>query len=129
MNQTKAELLYKPEFMQIAEQLSAQSTQRHRVGAVLVKGTKILAKATNLDKTHPQYGSGPYKYLHAEGHAVWKAIRQRRNIDRAVIYIFRHNNNLAKPCEWCQRILDQHNIHAFFSPTQLRQDTYNSIKV
>lgn len=111
---------YKQEFMNLAASLSLQSPCRFKVGAVLSKGNKVLASGTNLNKTHPKFGSGPYKYLHAEGNVLWIATRMGYDINNTIIYIYRQNNNLAKPCSYCQNMLDKYNIKSFYSPINLK---------
>jgi deoxycytidylate deaminase len=106
-------------YMSLAKSVSENSLLRFKVGAVLVQGNTILSAACNMRKTHPKFGSGEYQTLHAEGHALYKAVRNNWNNDdsiyNATIYIYRENGNLAKPCECCQRFLDSFNIEAVYS--------------
>ena len=93
-----------------AIQESKKSQHRFKIGAVIAKGKRILARAHNTRKTHPKFGSGDYSTLHAESHAIYKAIRQGINIKGSTIYVYRHNNNLAKPCECCMCLIKKYGI-------------------
>ncbi len=93
-----------------AIQESKKSQHRFKIGAAIAKGNKVLAKAHNTRKTHPVYGSGEYNTLHAESHAIYKAIRSGIDLVGTTIYIYRHNNNLAKPCPCCMGLIHKHGI-------------------
>lgn len=96
--------------MQCAKVESNKSRGNWQLGAVIVKKNKVIAKAHNLDKTHPIFGSGRYKNLHAEGHAIWKAVRQGIDVTGSTIYVYRKNENLAKPCPCCMRLIQKYGI-------------------
>ena len=87
--------------MRLAIKESKKSNHRYKLGAVIAKGNKVLSKACNIIKTHPRYGSGTYQQLHAEGNAIYKALRKGLDLRGTTIYIYRQNNNLAKPCSCC----------------------------
>ena len=89
---------------------SKKSKHRFKLGAVIAKGNKVLTKACNSRKTHPKFGAGEYNTLHAESHAIYKAIRQRINLEGTSIYIYRENNNLAKPCPCCMGLIHKYGI-------------------
>jgi deoxycytidylate deaminase len=108
-------------FMMIAKKIADNNTARWKIGAVLSRGNKILARGTNLKKTHPTFGSGHYQYLHAEGYVLWLATRRGYDLNNTVIYVYRHNNNLAKPCTDCQKMLSKYNITSFYSPIELNK--------
>ena len=95
--------------MRAAMRASDASKHRFRVGAAIAKGNKVLVKAHNTPKTHPQ-GSGRYSTLHAEAHAINKAVRQGISLEGTTIYVYRANNNLAKPCPCCQGLIHKHGI-------------------
>ena len=96
--------------MLYAVEESNKSTHRFKMGAAISRGKKLLSKACNINKTHPKFGSGYYKNLHAEGHAIWKAVRQGVDLSGSTIYIYRHNNNLAKPCSCCMGLIHKYGI-------------------
>ena len=93
-----------------AIQESQKSTHRFKIGAAIAKGNKVLVKAHNTRKTHPKFGSGEYNTLHAESHAICKAVRCGIDLSGTTIYIYRHNNNLAKPCPCCMGLIHKHGI-------------------
>jgi len=89
---------------------SKKSKHRFQIGAAIAKGKRILSKAHNTRKTHPKFGSGQYSTLHAESHAIYKAVRQGINIRGSTLYVYRHNNNLAKPCDCCMCLIKKYGI-------------------
>ena len=99
-----------PPPMRVAKKQAYQSRSRFKIGAAIAKGNKILSAAHNIMKTHPEFGSGKYMNLHAEGHAIYKAIRMGLDLNGATIYIYRKNNNLAKPCKFCQALINKYGI-------------------
>jgi len=102
--------------MRAAIRQSEKSEHRFRVGAAIAKGKKVLIAACNSRKTHPKYGSGAFSTLHAESHAIYKAIRQGINIKGATIYVYRANDLLAKPCPSCQALINKYGIkHVVYS--------------
>jgi deoxycytidylate deaminase len=89
---------------------SNKSSQKFRIGAAIARGKRVLSTAYNINKTHPKFGSGEFKRLHAEGHAIWKAVRQGVDLSGATIYVYRENNNLAKPCPCCMGLIHKYGI-------------------
>jgi len=96
--------------MRAAIKESEKSKHRFKMGATIVRGNKILSKACNIMKTHPKFGSGQYNNLHAEGHAIYKAIRSGIDVSGTTIYVYRENNNLAKPCPCCMGLIHKYGI-------------------
>ena len=96
--------------MRAAIKESKKSTHRFKMGAAIAKKNKVLVSAPNSRKTHPKFGSGSYSTLHAESHAIYKAIRQGIDIEGATIYVYRANNNLAKPCPCCMGLIHKYGI-------------------
>lgn len=96
--------------MELAKRESEKSEHKFKIGAVIVRKNKILSRAFNMNKTNPRFGSGDYKMIHAEGHAIWKAVRQGIDIEGSVIYVYRERGNLACPCECCQKLIAQYGI-------------------
>lgn len=87
-----------------------RSPSRFKLGAAIAKGKKVLSKAYNVRKTHPEFGSGEFLNLHAEGHAIYKAVRQGIDLVGTTIYVYRKNNNLAKPCPCCMNLIHKYGI-------------------
>ena len=99
-----------PEPMRYAIEESNKSSHKFPIGAAIVRGKRILSKAYNVNKTHPKFGSGQYKRLHAEGHAIYKAVRQGIDVSGSTIYVYRKNDNLAKPCKCCMGLIHKYGI-------------------
>ena len=68
-----------PPPMRAAMQESKKSRHRFKLGAAIARGNKVLTKACNSRKTHPKFGAGEYNTLHAESHAICKAVRHLRS--------------------------------------------------
>ena len=96
--------------MRLAIKESNKSIHRFKLGACIARGKKILSKAHNTRKTHPRFGSGQYQTLHAESHAIYKAVRNGISLKGATLYVYRHNNNLAKPCPCCMGLIHKYGI-------------------
>ena len=96
--------------MRYAIEESKKSTHKFQIGAAIVRGNKVLSKAHNVNKTHPTFGSGQYKRLHAEGHAIYKAVRKGLDLSGSTIYVYRKNYNLAKPCPCCIGLIHKYGI-------------------
>jgi tRNA(Arg) A34 adenosine deaminase TadA len=96
--------------MRIAIKESKKSKHRFKLGAVIAKGKRVLVKAHNSRKTHPVFGSGEYNTLHAESYAIYKAVRRGVNLEGTTMYVYRQNNNLAKPCKCCMGLIHKYGI-------------------
>jgi deoxycytidylate deaminase len=99
-----------PAPMRLAIEESKKSKHRFKLGATIVRGKKVISKACNVMKTHPRYGSGEYNNLHAEGNAIYKAVRNGIDLRGTTMYVYRQNNNLAKPCPCCMGLIHEHGI-------------------
>ena len=99
-----------PPPMRIAIKESYKSKHRFKLGACIARGNKVLSKACNTRKTHPIFGAGDYKTLHAESYAIYKAVRQGIQLKGATMYVYRRNNNLAKPCACCMGLIHKYGI-------------------
>jgi deoxycytidylate deaminase len=99
-----------PPPMRIAIKESKKSTERFKLGAVIAKGNKVLAKGFNNRKSNPRYGSGIFKSTHAEGAAIRDAINKGIDLRGKSIYIYRRNNRISKPCACCQKLIDRYGI-------------------
>lgn len=93
---------------------SALSTARCRHGAIISKGGRVLARGHNSYRTHPKWGSGPLKTLHAEAAAIRRAVSQGIDVRGATIFVVRNDNNgggrMSKPCKGCQAFIEQYGI-------------------
>jgi deoxycytidylate deaminase len=87
------------------------SFERARVGAVLVRGGRILESACNSIRGASKIQKRIPESLHAEQAVIIRMLNTNRQhlIAGATIYVTRINNHgktsLAKPCETCAQIL------------------------
>lgn len=97
----------------MAESLAHMSKHHMRVGAVIVKGRRIIAGGYNKNKTHTIIKNKIDKFslvdkLHAEMAVILKA---RTNLDGAKIYVLRicpdnkDGTGMSRPCNLCMRLI------------------------
>lgn len=96
--------------MRAARKESTKSKHRFKLGAAIARKNKVLVTAHNSTKTHPIWGSGAYNTLHAETYAIYKAVRSGIDLKGTTIYVYRENNNLAKPCPCCAKMIQKYGI-------------------
>jgi tRNA(Arg) A34 adenosine deaminase TadA len=111
-------------FLQLAIQTAKSSPSKRRVGAVLLKKSKVIATAVNLEqKSHPlqaklasKVGLGEKIYLHAEIHSLIKA---KEDADTIIVARVNSQNKLrmAKPCPICALALEQEGIKNIYYTT------------
>ncbi|WP_376738602.1 hypothetical protein [Streptomyces noursei] len=91
-------------FLAIALRHAQQSRCRYRVGAVLVKGGRVLAHACNRYRNSPGID-----FHHATFHAEEVLLRRARCPRGAVVYVARVSATgaprMARPCPRCQGVL------------------------
>lgn len=91
-------------YLTLALKQASRSRCRHRVGAVLVKGGRILARSCNSRRNSPRID-----FRHATFHAEEALVRRLRQAQGAVVYVARIDRSgapqLARPCARCQRAL------------------------
>ena len=102
-------------FFKKAKEEALKSTFfRIKIGCIIVKGSKILGRGVNIEKSHPKQKYLNKKYrgfntkesnIHAEMNALMKC--KHINIKGATIYIYRElkDGSLGNcfPCPACQR--------------------------
>lgn len=96
----------------IAKDLAITSEHHFRVGAVIVRGRRVIAAGCNKTKTHTIIRNKIDRFslcdkLHAEMAVILKA---RTDITGAKIYILRVSDNengtgMSKPCDLCMRLI------------------------
>lgn len=98
----------------IHHSISLTDTATHyqwRVAAVLVKGGRVLSTGVNRYRNHPSKVCLGGVSFHAEEVALKKA----GDVRGATIYVARVTRSgilgLAKPCERCQELLEDHGVH------------------
>lgn len=89
---------------------SKKSECRSQHGAIITRGGSVLGKGSNTYKTHPTWGGGPLKTLHAEAAAIRDAVRQGINVRGATIYVVRGGERMSKPCPSCKKFIMQYGI-------------------
>jgi len=96
--------------MLLAAREAEKSPLRFKLGAIIRDGKRIVSKAFNINKTHTKYGCGRFNTLHAEANAIYKAVRQGYDLNGSILYVYRYNGLLAKPCPDCQKLIRQYGI-------------------
>jgi deoxycytidylate deaminase len=93
----------------ISQKLAKQSSfPQHKLGAVIVKGNRILSTGINSRRSSAIIGTST---LHAEAAAVLKLLKEGRQSDLvgSDIYVSRYtragNLGLARPCSDCWTLL------------------------
>jgi tRNA(Arg) A34 adenosine deaminase TadA len=111
-------------FLHLAVETAKSSPSRRRVGAVLLRKSKLVSTAVNLEqKSHPlqaklaeKVGLGEKIYLHSEIHALIKAKE-----DADTIIVARVNTQdklrMAKPCPICALALEQSGVKNIYYST------------
>ena len=111
-------------FLHLAVETAKSSPSRRRVGAVLLRKSKVVATAVNLEqKSRPlqaklaeKVGLGEKIYLHSEIHALIKAKE-----DADTIIVARVNTQdklrMAKPCPICALALEQGGVKNIYYST------------
>lgn len=85
--------------------------EQWRVGALLVKGGRVLSMGVNRYRNHPsKVGIEGVSY-----HAEEVALKRAGDARGATIYVARVTRSgimgLARPCERCQELLAEHGVH------------------
>lgn len=105
---------------ELAIQLAYKSDDRFRLGCVIAQKNRPVSIGYNsMVKTDPKLES-PFKFRHAESHAI---IGTPANLlSGSTLYVARIGARgrllLAKPCEYCQRLIDESNIKRVFYSTE-----------
>ena len=110
--------------LQLAIETAKSSPSKKKVGAVLLKKSKVITTAVNLEKkSHPlqakfakRVGLWQKIYLHSEIHALIKA---REDSDTIVVARVNPQNKLrnAKPCPICSLALEEAGVKNIYYST------------
>lgn len=94
--------------IRLAQLLSYKSTCQHRLGCIIVRGTKVLGVGFNSLRTHTKSRTMG-QTIHAELSAILNT--GERILDNCVVYLFRQKKNgttgIAKPCKICEAYLKE----------------------
>jgi deoxycytidylate deaminase len=98
-------------FFDLAKKVSKLSNHgHHKLGSVIVRGSKIISVGTNKLKTHPR-STHPHHSLHAEMAAVLLA---KQDLYGCEIYVYREIKSgvpaMARPCVYCHPFLKEAGI-------------------
>jgi deoxycytidylate deaminase len=89
-------------FFDLAKKVSKLSNHHHhKIGSVIVRGSKIVSVGTNNLKTHPR-SPHPYFSLHSEAAAILLA---KQDLHDCEIYVYREIKSgipaMSRPCIYC----------------------------
>jgi tRNA(Arg) A34 adenosine deaminase TadA len=111
-------------FLNLSIETAKSSPSRHKIGAVLLKKSKVIATAVNLEtKSHPwqaklakRVGLCEKIFLHAEISALIKA---KEDVDTIIVARVNKQNKLrmAKPCPICSLALEQAGVSNIYYTT------------
>lgn len=95
----------KTRYFDLAKKLSHKSEHKFKLGAVIVKGNRVMGIGYNSTKTHPK-AKTRFKTLHAEHDALLDT--GLNDVKGATAYVYRETKDgcpaCAKPCPACQEI-------------------------
>lgn len=102
-------------FLALAQRIAANSEQRHRHGAVIVKSGRVVGAGYNKRRNHPSVVMEGRHRIDSAVHAEAAALADAGNNTRgALLFVARVNNNgkplLSKPCEQCEQLIEQSGI-------------------
>lgn len=110
--------------LDLAIETAMSSPSRRKVGAVLLKKTKIITTAVNLEKkSHPiqakfakRVGLAPKVFLHAEVHSLIKA---RDDADTIIVARVDKHGKLrnSRPCPICSLALEESGVNNVYYST------------
>ena len=71
----------------------------HRIGAVLCKGGRVIARRSNMSR--------PFKGSNRGFHAEERLIKccDKKHLKGAVMFIARTNNSMSRPCDVCWTLI------------------------
>lgn len=100
-------------YLELARRQALRSRYIKQVGAVFVRGNKILAQGVNR-VSHPKFmefkGIDGYEYFSL--HAECDALARVGDVDRSTVYLFGIKNKIckSKPCPLCELYLRKRGV-------------------
>lgn len=86
-------------FINEAIELASTSLCKKRHGALVVRGSRVIGRGINIDKTHPDWHQRQRFSYHAEVRAVK---RSKGSVEGATIYSMRDGPwKVSRPCGGC----------------------------
>lgn len=111
----------KLKYFNLARKSSKKSDHKHKLGAVVVKGNKVLSLGFNKVKTHPKSPHN-FKTIHAEFDAINEV--KYDDLRNADIYVYRETKDgkMADsfPCQYCQQLIEMYEFRNIFYTTENR---------
>jgi cytidine deaminase len=111
-------------FLKLAIEIAKTSPSKRKVGAILLKKSKVVSTAVNLEnKSHPWQAElakkvGLYQkiYLHSEVHAL---IKSREEADTIVVARVNNQGQLrnSSPCPICRLALESEGVQNIYYTT------------
>lgn len=98
-------------YFDLAKKISKLSNhEHHKLGSVIVRGSKIVSVGTNNIKTHPK-SRHPFFSLHSETAAILLAKQDLRSCE---IYVYRETKAgipaMSRPCIYCLPLIKESGI-------------------
>jgi deoxycytidylate deaminase len=104
-------------YKQVRHVALAASLSQHplyKVGAIIVKGNRILSRGYNKLRSHTK-STHPYRNLHAEIDAILRARTSLRGATMVIGRISRSGALLdSRPCEFCLQAISDANINDIY---------------
>ena len=124
LNQPKLMNLNKA--IQIATHSASQSTEKHRMGAILFDKSKFVTASNRTFAVKVPGKTTPYSE-HAEASVINHALHSGIDIKKSTLVIVRINRKgslmLAKPCRHCQKLIGSVGIQKiYYSQDPLRRE-------
>lgn len=106
----------KMNFFKLAKKMSYKSTHnKHKIGGVLVKKSKIISLGFNKSKTHTK-STHLFKHIHCELDCILGISKEE--LLGASIYLYRQNKDgtvaMSRPCKWCYEMLKEAGIKTVY---------------
>jgi len=113
-------------YFELAKRLSLKSDHyQFKIGSVLVKKNRIISTGFNSLKTHPR---SPHKYKSVHSEFMCVLGISAYDLAGATIYVYREtkdgNKAMAKPCKYCDRMLEQCGVKTVYYTVKEGIDSY-----
>lgn len=92
-------------YLSVATYLASTSPCRMKHGAVIARGSSVIATGVNKERNHPTVVSSEHIKSHCSVHAEVDALKKAKSVKGATIYIARVNKRgqprMSRPCDQC----------------------------
>jgi len=123
----------KPKIIQAAIDEASKSTYKHKMGAVIFNGKRIIGKGYNKPcswsrKLHPRFKKWPNS-IHAEASCILSARKTLKGLDMLVVRVnIKNQLREARPCKYCLSYLNYVGIKTVYFTTN-NYPYFNSIRI